>query len=45
VKSRSRQAYRREVLRGFVVRALLQAASAAGADPRLLAPEMEAAYA
>lgn len=45
VKSRSRQAYRREVLRGFVARALLQAASAAGADPRLLAPEVEAAYA
>jgi xanthine dehydrogenase FAD-binding subunit len=45
VQSRSRQAYRREVLQGFVARALLQAARAAGADPRLLAPEMEAAYA
>lgn len=45
VKSRSRQAYRREVLRGFIARALLQATQNAGADPRLLAPEMEAAYA
>ncbi|HEY0441145.1 MAG TPA: FAD binding domain-containing protein [Xanthobacteraceae bacterium] len=45
VQSRSRQAYRREVLRGFVVRALLQAAQAAGAEPRRLAPAMEAAYA
>lgn len=45
VQSRTRQAYRREVLNGFVARALLQATRAAGADPRLLAPEMEAAYA
>ena len=45
VQSRTRQAYRREVVRGFMVRALISAAQRAGADPKLLSPELEAAYA
>jgi len=45
VASRTRQAYRRDVVRGFVLRALINAARRAGADPGVLAPELEAAYA
>lgn len=42
VASRTRQAYRRDVVRGFMLRGLINAAQRAGAD---LAPELEAAYA
>jgi xanthine dehydrogenase FAD-binding subunit len=45
VQSRTRQAYRREVLHGFVARALITATRAAGAAREILTPEMEAAYA
>jgi len=45
VASRTRQEYRREVVRGFVVRGLFNAARRAGADPQALAPALEAAYA
>jgi xanthine dehydrogenase FAD-binding subunit len=45
VASRTRQAYRREVVRGFMVRGLLNAARRAGADPSVLSRELEAAYA
>jgi xanthine dehydrogenase FAD-binding subunit len=45
VQSRTRQAYRREVVHGFMVRALISAAQRAGADPKLFSPELEAAYA
>jgi carbon-monoxide dehydrogenase medium subunit/xanthine dehydrogenase FAD-binding subunit len=45
VASRSRQEYRREVVRSFMLRGLINAARRAGADPALLAPELEAAYA
>ncbi len=45
VASRSRQEYRREVVQGFVVRALVNAAKRAGATSTLVAPELEAAYA
>jgi len=45
VASRTRQAYRREVVRGFVQRALIEAVRSAGGDPAALAPELEAAYA
>jgi len=45
VKSRSRQAYRRGVLEGFVVRALLEAAEDAGGDPHALVPTLEEGYA
>jgi carbon-monoxide dehydrogenase medium subunit/xanthine dehydrogenase FAD-binding subunit len=45
VASRTRQAYRRDVVRGFVLRALVQAVRGAGGDPRALAPELEAAHA
>jgi carbon-monoxide dehydrogenase medium subunit/xanthine dehydrogenase FAD-binding subunit len=45
VQSRTRQDYRREVVRGFVVRGLLNAAQQAGADPALLSAELEASYA
>jgi carbon-monoxide dehydrogenase medium subunit/xanthine dehydrogenase FAD-binding subunit len=45
VQSRTRQAYRREVVRGFLVRALVNAAQRAGADLRVLPREFEAAYA
>ncbi len=44
VASRTRREYRREVVRGFVVRALINAARRAGADATALAPELEAAY-
>ncbi|HEY6023743.1 MAG TPA: FAD binding domain-containing protein [Pseudolabrys sp.] len=45
VASRTRQEYRREVLRGFVLRGLINAARRAGADIEAVAPELEAAYA
>jgi carbon-monoxide dehydrogenase medium subunit/xanthine dehydrogenase FAD-binding subunit len=45
VASRTRQEYRRDVVRGFMLRGLINAARRAGADPGALAPELEAAYA
>jgi carbon-monoxide dehydrogenase medium subunit/xanthine dehydrogenase FAD-binding subunit len=45
VASRTRQEYRREVVRGFMLRGLITAARRAGASPDALAPELEAAYA
>jgi xanthine dehydrogenase FAD-binding subunit len=45
VASRTRQEYRRDVVRGFMLRGLFNAAQRAGADPGVLAPELEAAYA
>jgi hypothetical protein len=45
VASRTRQEYRREVVRGFVLRGLINAVHRAGADLQTLAPELEAAYA
>ncbi len=45
VQSRTRQAYRREVVRGFVIRGLVNAAARAGADLNHITPELEASYA
>ncbi len=45
VASRTRLEYRREVVRGFMLRGLITAARRAGASPEVLAPELEAAYA
>lgn len=45
VASRTRQEYRRDVVRGFVLRGLINAAKRAGAHPSALTPELEAAYA
>jgi carbon-monoxide dehydrogenase medium subunit/xanthine dehydrogenase FAD-binding subunit len=45
IASRTRREYRRDVLRGFVMRALVTAARRAGADASLLSPELEAAHA
>jgi carbon-monoxide dehydrogenase medium subunit/xanthine dehydrogenase FAD-binding subunit len=45
VRSRTRQAYRRAVVRGFLVRGLIGAAKRAGVDPQALTPALEAAYA
>jgi carbon-monoxide dehydrogenase medium subunit/xanthine dehydrogenase FAD-binding subunit len=45
VASRTRQAYRRDVVRGFMMRGLINAARRAGANAELLPPELEAAYA
>jgi hypothetical protein len=45
VASRTRQQYRRDVVRGFMARGLVNAARRAGADPAMLTPAMEAAYA
>jgi xanthine dehydrogenase FAD-binding subunit len=45
VASRTRQDYRREVVRGFMLRGLINAARRAGADSQALTPELEAAYA
>ena len=45
VASRTRQEYRREVVRGFMLRGLITAARRAGAMPDVLAPELEVAYA
>lgn len=44
VASRTRQEYRREVVRGFMLRGLLNAVRRAGADPDVLPSELEAAY-
>jgi len=44
VRSRTRQEYRREVVRGFMLRGLFNAAQRAGADPQVLSPALEAAY-
>ena len=44
VASRTRQDYRREVVRGFILRSLTNAARRAGADPSVLTDELEAAY-
>ena len=45
VASRTRQDYRRDVVRGFMLRGLVNAARRAGADLDALTPELEAAYA
>jgi xanthine dehydrogenase FAD-binding subunit len=45
VASRTRQDYRRDVVRGFMLRGLINAARRAGADQQALTPELEAAYA
>ena len=45
VASRTRQDYRREVVRGFVLRGLIEAVRGAGGQIGALAPELEAAYA
>jgi carbon-monoxide dehydrogenase medium subunit/xanthine dehydrogenase FAD-binding subunit len=45
VASRTRQEYRREVVRGFVLRGLLDAVRAAGGEPGAISHELEAAYA
>ena len=45
VASRTRQAYRREVVHGFMVRGLINAVRRAGAGHQVLSPELEAAYA
>jgi xanthine dehydrogenase FAD-binding subunit len=45
VASRTRQEYRREVVRGFMARGLINAARRAGASPEALSRELEAAYA
>ena len=45
VASRTRQEYRRDVVRGFMLRGLINAARRAGADPGVLAADLEAAYA
>ena len=45
VASRTRREYRRDVVRGFMLRGLINAAQRAGADPSVLVPELEAAHA
>lgn len=45
VASRTRREYRRDVVRGFVLRGLINAARRAGAEIEAIAPELEAAYA
>ena len=45
VASRTRQEFRREVVQGFAVRAIANAARRAGADPSLLPSERDAAHA
>ncbi|MGD9920177.1 MAG: xanthine dehydrogenase family protein subunit M [Pseudorhodoplanes sp.] len=45
VRSRTRQDYRRDVVRGFMLRGLFNAAQRAGAEPDVLTPELEAACA
>lgn len=42
VQSRTRREYRRDVVRGFLLRGLVNAVHRAGADPRALTPELEA---
>ena len=45
VQSRTRREYRRDVVRGFLLRGLINAAKRAGADPAMLPQALEAAYA
>lgn len=45
VASRTRQEYRRDVVRGFMLRGLINAARRAGAAPDALGDDLEAAYA
>jgi carbon-monoxide dehydrogenase medium subunit/xanthine dehydrogenase FAD-binding subunit len=45
VASRTRQAYRREVVRGFMLRGLIEAVRGAGGRTATLAPRLEAAHA
>jgi carbon-monoxide dehydrogenase medium subunit/xanthine dehydrogenase FAD-binding subunit len=45
VRSRTRQDYRRDVVRGFMLRGLFNAAQRAGAGPDVLSPELETACA
>jgi xanthine dehydrogenase FAD-binding subunit len=45
VRSRSRQEYRRDVVRGFMLRGLVNAVKRAGGDVAAAAPELEASYA
>lgn len=45
VASRTRQEYRREVVRGFMLRGLINAVRSAGPAPDVLSPGLEAAYA
>lgn len=45
VASRTRQAYRRDVVRGFMLRGLINASRRAGADPHAIGAELEASYA
>jgi CO/xanthine dehydrogenase FAD-binding subunit len=45
IRSRTRQDYRRDVVRGFLLRGLVNAARRAGADPSLFSLELEAACA
>jgi carbon-monoxide dehydrogenase medium subunit/xanthine dehydrogenase FAD-binding subunit len=45
VASRTRQEYRREIVRGFMLRGLINAARRAGASVDALNPELETAYA
>ncbi|MCK9908258.1 FAD binding domain-containing protein [Microbacteriaceae bacterium K1510] len=45
VQSRTRREYRRDVVRGFLLRGLINAAKRAGADPAVLPQDLEAAYA
>ena len=45
VASRTRQEYRREVVRGFMLRGLINAARACRRRSGASAPELEAAYA
>ena len=45
VRSRTRQDYRRDVVRGFMLRGLFNAAQRAGASADLLTKDMEVAYA
>lgn len=44
VASRTRQAYRRDVVQGFMLRGLIEAARRAGADPDAIGEELEMAY-
>ena len=44
VQSRTRQDYRRDVVRGFLVRGLISASKRAGCAPDALSGELEAAY-
>jgi xanthine dehydrogenase FAD-binding subunit len=44
VQSRTRREYRRDILRGFMMRGLITAAKRTGADPAVLSRELEAAY-